>query len=71
ESGQVEITDMPIPGRTVLVAKVAAHPLANEDLELAMTGWNLLALAEGGSFQEHPLGQDVGARWFGSATWRF
>ena len=71
ENGQVEITDMPIPGRTVLVAKVAARPMADEDLELAVTGWNLLALADGGSFQEHPLGQNVGARWFGSATWRF
>ena len=68
---QVEITDLPIPGRTVLVARLATRPLAEEDLELAVTGWNLLALADGGSFQEHPLGQNVGARWFGSATWRF
>jgi len=71
EQGQVAITDLPIPGRTVLVGKVATRPLAEEDLELSFTGWNLLALADGGSFQEHPLGQEVGARWFGSATWRF
>ncbi len=71
ENGQVEVTDMPIPGRTVLVARLAARPLADEDLEFAVTGWNLLALAEGGQFQEHPLGQEVGARWFGSASWRF
>ena len=71
EQGQVAITDLPLPGRTVLVGKVATRPFADEDLEVALTGWNLLALADGGSFQEHPLGQKVGARWFGSATWRF
>jgi iron complex outermembrane receptor protein len=71
EQGKLEINDLPIPGRTVLVARVATRPFADEELELAVTGWNLLALAEGGSFQEHPLGQYVGPRWFGSATWRF
>ena len=71
DQGQVTVTDLPIPGRTVLVARLATRPLVHEDLELAVTGWNLLALADGGSFQEHPLGQSVGARWFGSASWRF
>jgi len=71
DNGAVEITDYPIPGRTVLVGKVVTRPFAEEDLELGFTGWNLLALADGGGSKEHPLGQTVGARWFGSATWRF
>jgi len=71
DSGAVYEEDLPIPGRTVLVGKVVTRPFPEEDVELGLTGWNLLALADGGRFKEHPLGQSVGARWFGSATWRF
>lgn len=70
DNGLVYVEELPLPARTVLVARLATRPLPNEDLELGVTGWNLLALADGG-FREHPLGQQVGPRVFGSATWRF
>ena len=49
---------------------MAARPLADEKLEIAVAGWNLGALG-GATFREHPNGQLVGARYWGEATWRF
>jgi len=47
----------------------ALLPERIQSLELAITAWNLLALLDGGSFQEHPKGQWLDGRLLGSLTY--
>lgn len=70
DAGQLLPRDVEVPARSILTARVAARPFPDEKLELAVSGWNLGALA-GNTFREHPNGQLVGARYWGEATWRF
>jgi iron complex outermembrane receptor protein len=49
---------------TILGSRVGYRPLVNESLELSLTGWNLTALDRG--VREHPKGQRVGPRVYGS-----
>jgi len=70
EQGQLVETDAAIASRTILSARLATRPFADQRLELAANGWNLLQLGKDG-FYEHPKGQLVGARVWGEATWRF
>ncbi len=70
DAGQLVPRDVEVPARSILTARVAARPFPDEKLELAVSGWNLVALA-GNTFREHPNGQLVGARYWGEATWRF
>ncbi len=69
-TGTLVPRDVEVPARTIITARVAARPLADEKLEIAVAGWNLGALG-GATFREHPNGQLVGARYWGEATWRF
>jgi len=56
--------------RVILSARVATRPLADESLEIAFTGWNLLAPVLG-PIQEHPKGQWIGVRVHGTLTYSF
>ena len=70
DQGATTILERDVPSRFFLNARVAVRPFADEQLELAVTGWNLLQLA-GPGFVEHPEGQPVRGRAYGSATYRF
>ena len=71
EQGQLVVAEASIPARAILAAELAARPFADGALELSLSGWNLGALIQGQGFREHPKGQRVGSRVFGTATWRF
>jgi outer membrane receptor protein involved in Fe transport len=64
ESGDLVVVPAEVDPRTILGARLATRPLVDEVLELSVTGWNLLALSN--PVQEHPKGQRVGPRIFGS-----
>ncbi len=70
DQGATSILERDVPSRFFLNARVAVRPFADEQLELAVTGWNVLQLA-GPGFVEHPEGQPVRGRAYGSATYRF
>jgi iron complex outermembrane receptor protein len=69
-AGQVVPRDVAVPARTIVTARVAVRPFADDKIEVAASGWNLGALA-GNTFREHPNGQLVGARYWGELTWRY
>lgn len=71
ENGQVQIDAIEVPARTIPTARFAARPLPDESLEIAVTVWNPGGLGEEGRFREHPKGQLVGGRLYGSLTYRF
>ncbi|RME28432.1 MAG: TonB-dependent receptor [Deltaproteobacteria bacterium] len=71
EQGQLEVVEEDIPGRAIAVAHVGARPFSDGGLELALSAWNIGSMITGEGFREHPKGQRVGSRLFGSATWRF
>lgn len=70
ETGALIVTEEDIPARTLVSARLGVRPFADDGLELALSGWNLLALG-GEGVREHPKGQLVGPRAWGEATWRF
>ncbi|MFT4621789.1 MAG: outer membrane receptor for ferrienterochelin and colicin [Myxococcota bacterium] len=70
DTGTIQIAERPVAARVLLNTRVAVRPFADEQLELAVTGWNLVQLF-GEGFVEHPEGQPVRGRAFGSATYRF
>lgn len=67
--GTIVVTETELAPRVQLTSRIAVRPFADEQLELAFTGWNLLALA--GAEREHPKGQPVAARLFFTSTYRF
>ncbi len=69
-NGQLIIQEEPIPERLIVSAKVATHPFKDDRLELAVSGWNLGAMG-GQRVREHPKGQLVGGRVYGTVGWRF
>jgi hypothetical protein len=60
----------PLDPRLLLTTRIAFRPFPQEDLELAVTAWNVTQLF-GDGFQEHPEGQPMVGRLFGSVAWRF
>ncbi len=70
-AGQLEVVETPIEARTILSAWVAARPFKDEALELELSAWNLGSLISGEGVREHPKGQPVTSRLFGTATYRF
>ncbi len=74
-TGQLVPQPEDIPARVLLTARVAVRPLPGDDrLEIAGTLWNATAFAgDTGAwgFQEHPKGQLVGPRLFGTVAYRF
>ena len=67
--GQVSLNVREIPDRFLLVARIAGRPVVKPELELAVTLWNPLGFGEG--FREHPDGQIVAPRVYGSASIAF
>ena len=70
-AGNIAITQSKIPARFLISARIASRPLANEGLELAVTLFNGLGLSPDLRFREHPAGQLVGPRLFGTVSYRF
>lgn len=71
ESGAVTIIPESIDARTIPTARLAARPLADGSLEISATVWNPLGFSDSGRFREHPKGQLVSSRLYGSLTYRF
>jgi iron complex outermembrane recepter protein len=71
EDGALVVQEVDVPARTIGVARLAARPFADEKLEIAATAWNIGAMVTGEGFREHPKGQLVSSRLFGTATYRF
>ncbi|MEZ4318634.1 MAG: TonB-dependent receptor [Myxococcota bacterium] len=70
--GNLVLTEAPIPARTILNARVAGRPLADDSLELALGVWNAIPLGGYESrFQEHPKGHPIGAIAFGEVSYAF
>ena len=71
ENGQLVVLEEQVDARNIAVGRVAARPLQDEALELAVTAWNLGHIISGETFREHPKGQPVTSRLYGTATYRF
>jgi len=72
--GQVVTFPQDVPARTLLTARVAVRPLKTDKLEIAGSVWNATAFAKPKGqwgFQEHPKGQLVGPRVYGTVAYRF
>jgi hypothetical protein len=69
-TGGIAFTPTTIPTRVMTTARIAGRPFEDERLELAATAWNFTQLF-GDGFQEHPEGQFVRGRLFGSMTYKF
>ncbi len=69
--GAIAVEERPLPGRVLMVARVAGHPMRDPDLELALTLWNPLGFSDKLAFREHPDGQIVGPRLYGSVSVAF
>lgn len=59
-----------LPARVLLSARVAVRPFVDDDFELAVNAWNFTELLSDG-FREHPDGQPIAGRLYGSVGWRF
>jgi iron complex outermembrane receptor protein len=70
DTGTIRVREEDVPARFFLNTRIAVRPFADEQLEIAATGWNLLNLA-GSGFVEHPKGQPILGRAYGSVTYRF
>lgn len=64
------VDEQPIDPQFLLSARAAVRPLPDEDLEVALTAWNVTGLA-GQPTVQHPEGQPVTGRLYGSVGWRF
>ena len=71
DSGELIVTEEPVAARNIVVARLAGRPAPDERLELGVTAWNLGHLITGEAFREHPDGQLVASRLYGTATYRF
>lgn len=71
DSGSIEIVEGNVPARFLMSLRVAGRPLPDRDLELALSLWNPLGFAPTTRFREHPKGQLVGPRLFGTVAFRF
>ena len=69
ETGAIETQIRPIPDRMLMSARIAGRPIEDPEIELAVTLWNPVGFA--GGFLEHPDGQRVGARLFGTVSVAF
>lgn len=59
-----------LEARLLASVRIAARPLPDEDVELAFVAWNFTELM-GERYREHPQGQPVQARLYGTVSWRF
>lgn len=73
-SGQIVVVPREVPAHALLTVRVAVRPTKDQRLELAGTMWNATAFAGGAGswgWQEHPKGQLVGPRVYGTVAYRF
>ncbi len=70
DAGALTTVEQPIDGRIVWNAKLVARPIPGEDVEVGVGAWNLGAFL-GDAFKEHPKGQPVGPRVYGTLSYRF
>ena len=70
ESGELVSSEARVGARAIATARLAARPFADDSLELAVTAWNIGALL-GEPVREHPKGQLVGGRLYGSLRYAF
>jgi iron complex outermembrane receptor protein len=71
-TGQVQITESPLPGWVLLDNRIVFHGLRDQRLDLVLDAWNWLALLPSvGAHREHPLGQPVAARLSAGVSTRF
>lgn len=68
--GEVIIAYEAVPSYTILSNKVVWHPLGMSELDISFNAWNWLA-ALVGPHREYPIGQPVGPRFYGAASYRF
>ncbi len=70
DEGTLILAPDPVPARFMLSGRVGIRPVPDDDrLEVAITGWNMVAGAEG--YEEHPKGQYLKSRIFGSLIYSF
>ena len=71
--GSLQITPYDIPARVLMSARIGNRPFKDEAIEIAATVWNITGLFvdPDSRFIEHPQGQPVGSRVFGSLTYNF
>lgn len=68
DDGLLVTTSVVIPSRVILSTRIGIRPTRDENLELAFTGWNLVA---GDGWIDHSKGQTLRARVHGSARYTF
>lgn len=68
--GSIVISELEVPARVLVSARIGVRPLKDDSLELAGSVWNVVGLLGNPSI-EHPSGQPVGGMAFGSVTYRF
>jgi hypothetical protein len=66
----IAVVDSELEARVLLSARLAVRPFVQEDFEVAINAWNFTELLADG-FQEHPEGQPMTGRLYGSVAWRF
>ncbi|HMV67509.1 MAG TPA: TonB-dependent receptor, partial [Myxococcota bacterium] len=69
-TGTIVVNESPIPARWLMSARVGGRPIPGQGLEVALTLWNPLGFTED-RFQEHPKGQPVGGRLYGTVSYDF
>ncbi|MBT3220437.1 MAG: TonB-dependent receptor, partial [Proteobacteria bacterium] len=67
--GQLQLNPQDVPARVLLSARIAVRPIPDDKFEIAATFWNITAFKH--RHQEHPKGQLVGPRAFGTLTYEF
>ena len=69
EAGQLFVSETPVPTRLWLNGRIGARPLANDDIEVAVSAQNILGFFNPG--KEHPLGHRIGGRLQGTLSYTF
>lgn len=70
--GGVVIVEEDVDPRLMMSARVGGRPFPDERLELAVTAWNFTELfGDERGFKEHPQGQLVAGRLFGTVAFTF
>ena len=65
----IVVTPVDIPARFLMSSRVAIRPTKDENLELAITGWNMTAGKKG--WIDHAKGQHLRARYHGTVRYTF
>ena len=66
----ITVVSSPLEARILASARIAVRPFVDADFELAVNAWNFTAFFSDG-FREHPEGQPITGRLYGSVAWRF